>query len=105
MYSQWQIIFSGLAITGVGFMFGKRLGVVFFLSFGMMMIFNAWLNFLNFDGSHPSDQPFVQNYSVSRSDEDRLWRIIGDVNSMSSSDWQDYHRCRLHNVCVRRFAR
>jgi len=75
-----------------------------FLSLGMLMIFLSWLQFINFDGSWPADQPIEREFYLRRTkaDEDKLWpRVSSD---MTDVDWRDYHRCRAVNVCVRRFA-
>lgn len=75
-----------------------------FLSLGMLMIFFAWLQFIDFDGSWPADQPIERDFFLrrTRGDEQRIWTRVGD--NMTDSDWKDYHRCLEVNVCVRRFA-
>jgi hypothetical protein len=75
-----------------------------FLSIGMALVFHGWLQFINFDGSWPWDQPFQEFYSVSKEEDARIWAAV-DLPTMTNRDWDDYHRCRDHNVCVRRFAR
>jgi len=75
-----------------------------FLSVGMLMIFFAWLQFIDFDGSWPADQPIEREFYQrrTRADEQRIWTRVGD--NMTDVDWRDYRRCRAVNVCVRRFA-
>ena len=78
-----------------------------FLSIGMLMVFSAWLDWINFDGSWPSDQPIERDFYLrrTRADEDKLWPRMGkSLDDMTKQDWADYHRCRDVNVCVRRFA-
>lgn len=78
-----------------------------FLSIGCLVIFSAWLDFINFDGSWPSDQPIERDFYLRRTkaDEDKLWPRMGsNLDDMTSRDWADYHRCRDVNVCVRKFA-
>jgi len=70
----------------------------------MLMIFSAWLQFIDFDGSWSHDQPRDDEFYLKRTkvDERRIWSAV-DIN-MSKADWADYHRCNDLNVCVRRFA-
>lgn len=74
-----------------------------FLSVGMLMVFSAWLDFINFDGSWPSNQPIEREFFLrrTRADEDKLWPRID--RDMSKQDWEDYRRCKDVNVCVRKF--
>ena len=77
-----------------------------FLSLGMFMVFGAWLDWINFDGSYPSNQPVEKNFYLRRTkaDEDKLWPRMGkNLDDMTRQDWADYHRCREVNVCVRKF--
>ena len=50
-----------------------------FLSIGCLVIFSAWLAFINFDGSWPSDQPIERDFYLRRTkaDEDKLWPRMG----------------------------
>lgn len=77
-----------------------------FLSIGMLMIFSAWLDWINFDGSYPSNQPVEKNFYLRRTkaDEEKLWPRMGkNWDDMTDADWADYRRCRDVNVCVRKF--
>ena len=77
-----------------------------FLSIGMLMIFSAWLDWINFDGSWPRNQPIEREFYLrrTRADEDKLWSRMGKtLDDMDAQAWADYHRCREVNVCVRRF--
>lgn len=93
----------GLSGLPFGMSYGLKMFQSVFFSIGMIMIFSAWLDFINFDGSWPSNQPMEKDFYLrrTRADEDKLWpRIDGE---MTKQDWADYHRCRDVNVCVRRF--
>lgn len=76
-----------------------------FFSFGLFMIFLGWLQFINFDGGWPSDQPpDKETYRwLTKADERRIWDAMGEIATMTTEDWDDYHRCKDLNVCVRRF--
>jgi len=77
-----------------------------FLSVGMLMLFNAWLQVINLDGGWPRDQPADDTYIAGKPELARLDRIaFAGLRAMSAADWDDYHRCKILNVCVRRFAR
>jgi hypothetical protein len=112
MYSIGQIIMSGIAAiclcaaAGAVFGLGRFMAIAAFSSWGMIMFFQAFLQFINFGGGYPSDQPFEEVYVASKAELARLNNLIPeDVSQMTRKDWDDYHRCKLHNVCVRRFAR
>lgn len=97
-------VFSFLfALIGFPFDMGFKMFRSVFLSIGMLMIFLAWLDFINFDGSWPSDQPVERDFYLrrTRADEDKLWPRID--SNMSRQDWVLYHRCREINVCSGRF--
>ncbi len=87
--------------------FGWQAGRAMFLSVGMLMIFQAFLQTINLDGSWPGDQPADSIYSASKQEIARLDRLAstGTGPPLSDADWADYHRCKILNVCVRRFAR
>ena len=85
--------------------FGWRVGRAMFLSVGMSMLFGAWLQFINFDGSWPADQPADSDYIASKLEIARLDRLASTGPWPSSAEWDDYRRCMKLNVCVRRFAR
>ena len=106
MFSAFQLVLSGMGMSALACIAGLRAGRAMFCSVGMLMIFQAWLQIINFNGSWPSDQPFRDDYYVSKAEDARLWAAIGpNMSAMTTTDWADYHRCRDHNVCVRRFAR
>lgn len=69
------------------------------------MIFWGWLQFINFDGGWPSDQPPDKEFylRLTKADEKRIWNAMGEMSTMTKADWDDYHRCMKLNVCVRRF--
>lgn len=69
------------------------------------MIFLGWLQFINFDGGWPPDQPpDKENHRrLTKADERRIWDAMGEMSTMTKQDWDDYHRCKDMNVCVRRF--
>ena len=94
------VLSCGGVVVGAFWMMFIRI----FLSLGMLMIFLAWLQFIDFDGSWPADQPIEREFYQrrTRADEQRIWTQVGD--NMTDSDWKDYHRCRDVNVCVRRFT-
>ena len=64
-YSLSEQIFNATAFSLLFGLFGALFGKFYavsmfrsvFLSIGMIMIFSAWLDFINFDGSWPSNQP------------------------------------------------
>ena len=86
--------------------FGWQAGRAMFLSVGMLMIFNAWLQVINFDGGWPADQPPDESYIASKQEIARLDGLaFSGTGSLTDADWDDYHRCMKLNVCVRRFAR
>lgn len=87
-----------------GYLSGSKIfGHAVTLSVGMIMIFAAWLQFINFSGNWPIDQPYVRNYIPSESELKRLEYIVQRTNIMSKEDWDDYRRCKLHNICLRKF--
>ena len=110
MYSVSDKIFSGICISllfgACGLPFGTALRATrsAFLGLGMIMVFSAWLQFINFDGSWPKDQPREDKfyYRRTKADEHRIWSAVDD--NMSKDDYDDYHRCNDLNVCVRKFA-
>ena len=72
----------------------------------MLMLFQAWLQFLNFDGSWPWDQPADRRYFASKEEIARLDSIAFAAPwPKSAKDWDDYRRCKDLNVCVRLFAK
>ena len=72
----------------------------------MLMLFNAFLQSINFDGSWPTDQPADRSYIASKEEIARLDSIAFAAPwPKSATDWDDYRRCRDLNVCVRLFAR
>lgn len=87
--------------------FGWQAGRAMFCSVGMLMIFQAFLQTINFSGGWPADQPADSNYIASKQEIARLDGLAfsGTGPSLSDADWDDYHRCMKLNVCVRRFAR
>jgi len=103
--SNWQLLTSLIGCTLICGLFGRIGAYMFFISFGMLMIFTIWANLINLYGTRPSDQPYQETYFVSKAEDDRLWSKVYPIDSMTDRDWKDYHLCRLHNVCVRRFAR
>jgi hypothetical protein len=113
MYSVGDWVLSGIGMSILpfavclflknGLEIGFVVGRTFFLSVSMCLFFKAWLQFINFDGSWPADQPFVDVYTPSAAETARVDSAL--VHEMSKQDWDDYHRCLKHNVCVRRFAR
>lgn len=113
MYTIPELILSGVGITLLGACAGLVLGLPeawrwgrnAFFSLGMSMFFLGWLQFINFDGSWPPDQPPDKQFHLKRTkaDEKRLWNVIGGIETMTKQDWDDFHRCKGLNVCVRRF--
>ena len=86
--------------------FGWQAGRAMFCSVGMLMIFQAFLQIINFSGNWPADQPADSSYSASKQEIARLDRLaFSGTGSPTDADWADYHRCKNLNVCVRRFAR
>ena len=56
MFTASQLVPSGLGVSALGCFFGRRIGRAVFLSVGMLMLFQAWLQFINVDGSWPWNQ-------------------------------------------------
>jgi hypothetical protein len=105
MYSADDYLLSGIGITLIAFIFGRCVGVLVGVSLGMLMVFYAFLSIINWGGNSPSTQPWQESYAPSNSERNRLWdKMPDDLSGMSQQDWGDYHRCKDHNVCVRRFA-
>lgn len=99
-------IFSAICLTILIGIFNIRAATAFFMSIGMLMIFFAWLQWINFDGSWPSNQPRMNDYKISKAKLDKLDDLIytkGKLDDLTSTDWEDYRRCKNLNVCVRRF--
>ncbi len=113
MYTVSELVVAGVGITVLGGCTGLVLGLPgawrwgrnAFFSLGMYMLFLAWLQLINFDGSWPSDQPPDKQFHHMRTkaDEKRLWDAMGAIETMTKQDWDDFHRCKDLNVCVRRF--
>jgi hypothetical protein len=101
MFTPGEVIFSALSLTFLCFLFSRTLAVGFFFSIGMIMLFPVWLEIINFNGSWPKDQPRTPHYSASRGKISTMYKITDD--NMTSSDWEDFRRCRDVNVCVRKF--
>ena len=106
MFTTFQLILSGLGLSALACFLGRRIGLAMFLSVGMLLLFQAWLQFINFSGSWPWDQPADRGYIASKQEIARLDGIAFAAPwPKSSADWDDYHRCKNFNVCVRLFAR
>jgi len=106
MFTASQLVLSGLGMSALACFFGRRIGRAVFLSVGMLMLFQAWLQFLNVDESWPWDQPADRSYVASKQELARLDHIAFSAPwPKSAADWDDYRRCRDLNVCVRLFAR
>lgn len=101
MLSPYELIFSAVGLSVLCLFFSRTLAIGVFFSISMLMIFQAWLQVINVDGSWPPNQPRVENYQMSRERVKKLDNLI-DAN-MTKSEWEDYRRCRYLNVCVRRF--
>jgi len=114
MYTAGDLVLSGVGITLMtatvtlwgGLRSSLRWGRNAFFSLGLFMIFQGWLQFINFDGGWPADQPpdkEVYRWQT-KANEQRIWNAIGpDLATMTARDWDDYHRCGKLNVCVRKF--
>ncbi len=113
MYTIPELILSGVGITLLGACAGLVLGLPgawrwgrnAFFSLGMSMFFLGWLQFINFDGSWPPDQPPDKGIAGKRTKAEaaRLEAFLASIDTMDARDWDDYRRCRDLNVCVRRF--
>lgn len=106
MFTASQLVLSGLGISAFGCFFGWRVGRAMFCSVGMMLLFGAWLQTINLDGSWPAGQPADRSYLASKEEMARLDSIAFAAPwPKSAKDWDDYRRCRDFNVCVRLFSR
>jgi hypothetical protein len=106
MFTAGELAVSGLGMSALACFFGWRAGRAMLLSVGMLMLFNAWLQIINFDGGWPADQPPDESYIASKQEIARLDRLASTgTRPLSDAEWDDYHRCKQLNVCVRRFAR
>jgi hypothetical protein len=113
MYTIPDLILSGVGITLLGACTGLVLGLPgawrwgrnAFFSLGMSMFFLGWLQFINFDGSWPADQPPDKGIAGKRTKAEaaKLEAFLASIDPMTTQDWDDYHRCKGLNVCVRRF--
>ena len=113
MYTVSELVVAGVGITVLGACTGLVLGLPgawrwgrnAFLSLGMYMFFLAWLQLINFDGSWPSDQPPDKGITSERTKAEaaKLEAHLGSIDTMTKQDWEDYHRCKDLNVCVRLF--
>lgn len=99
------LIFAGICWAVLAFAFGRVVGLIGLFFIAMPMFFKAWLQFINFDGGWPKDQPYIEYYTPTPEEDRRLWARIEPINTMTDRDWKDYHKCKDHNICVRRFAR
>ena len=114
MYTAGDLVLSGIGLTIMaaivallwGFRSSLRWGRNAFFSLGLFMIFQGWLQFINFNGGWPADQPpdTEVHHWQTKADEQRIWAKVDPIQNMTSRDWDDYHRCKDLNVCVRRFA-
>lgn len=105
MFSPTEYLVSGLGIAAIGFLLGgKDVGKLFFAGVAMIIIFRAFLGFINWDGSNPPDQPWLEDYTPTKTEMKRLDDILYS-GEITKKDADDYWRCRQHNVCVRRYAR
>ena len=113
MFSTSILFMSGLFFSTfplalwpiIGFAVSLRVSRAFCLGIGMIMFFQAWLQFINFDGSWPPDQPADDEYIASKQEISRLDRLVSTGPWPSRAEWDDYRRCMKLNVCVRLFAR
>lgn len=99
--SDWLLAATGLSV--MAFLFNKDFGIAVFSSIGMLMVTFAWAQFINFDGSWPSNQPRNNSYMISKEKLSSIESLALNDNSMSKSDWSDFHRCKKYDVCVRKF--
>lgn len=104
-FSIEEYLVAGIGITVLAFCFGRMVGFTVFFTFGCWILLSAWTQHINYDGSWPKDQPYQQYYTPTHEEDRRLWGLVDPIDKMTKQDWDDYHRCRQHNVCVRRFAR
>lgn len=113
MYTASELASAGISVSLLGGILGfiggaqsaLRWGRNTFFSIGLYMIFLGWLQFINFDGGWPSNQPPDKDFylRITKADEKRIWNAMGEMSTMTKDDWDDYHRCMKLNVCVRRF--
>lgn len=113
MYTVSELVIAGVGFTILGGFVGSiwglagafRWGRNTFFSVGLIMLFSAWLQLINFDGSWPADQPPDKQFHLKRTkaDEKRILEAMGAIETMTKQDWDDYHRCNKLNVCVRKF--
>lgn len=113
MYTASDLASAGVGISLLAYILGFiggaqsafRWGRNAFFSIGLYLIFLGWLQFINFDGGWPADQPADKDFylRITKADEQRIWNSMGEMSTMTAQDWDDYHRCNKLNVCVRRF--
>lgn len=111
MYTASELASAGISVSLLGGILGfiggaqsaLRWGRNTFFSIGLYMIFLGWLQFINFDGGWPADQPADKDYylRITKADEQRIWNAMREISTMTKQDWDDYHRCKQLNVCVR----
>lgn len=101
MTAPQDLIFSAIGLFVLCWFFSRTIAVGVFFSISMLLIFSAWLEVINFDGSWPKNQPRIEHYEMPK---ERLNRLNDLINAdLSDQEWEDYRRCRYLNVCVRRF--
>jgi len=75
----------------------------FFSSVGMMLIFYAWVVWLDPNNNWPANQPRMEHYTPTKEERHRLLNTLG--SDYTSQELDDYHRCYKYNVCVRKFQK
>jgi hypothetical protein len=102
-----QIIVSGVGLSALCLCFGIRPFLAVFFSFGMYMIFQAWL--VHLDINHvriPGPNGYLEYYTASYDETIRIKEIHRSYRgSFSEEEFDNWHNCLYHNVCKGRYAR
>ena len=102
-----QLIVSGVGLSALCLCFGIRPFLAVFLSFGMYMIFQAWLVHLDIDHIRvPRADGYLKYYTPSLDEQGRIKDIHNSYRgAFSDEEFDNWQNCLRHNACKGRYAR